>query len=351
MRNKTIIYFFTRLNLLRCLLYVHLFFLFGEKTQAQDLHFSQFFNNPIGSNPANTGFSPDADFRAGIQYRNQFSSIIPVPFKTWSAFGDAQLLAEKLNNGWLGVGVLMMSDVAGSGLLSTNRAYGSIAYHQMLDPNNLLSIGFNAGWVGKQINLTKLTFPDQFNGVFFDQNLPTQAQLANSSFNYLDLHAGLNYAGFPTDEIYFNIGYSIQHFNRPTESFFSDRRNANRLDMRHSLFLHGNFMLSPRLLLLTNAYYTTMANSAQFQINGMLDINLSEHGELQFLIGAAHRLGESVIPMLGLSVKQWNITCSYDATVSGLRNYNQLRGASELSLIKKGIYPTGSNKSIRCPKF
>ncbi len=251
----------------------------------------------------------------------------------------------------MGVGFLMMSDVAGSGLLSTNRAYGSVAYHQMLDQSNLLSIGFNVGWVGKQINLSKLRFPDQFNGVFFDANLPTQAQLANSSFNYLDLHAGLNYAYFPTEDMYLNFGYSVQHFNRPNESFFTEKRVANRLDMRHSLFVHGDFKLSNSILLLTNLYFTTMAKARQMQASVMIDINLAQNGETQLLLGAAHRFAESLIPMVGLTFNNWNITCSYDATVSGLRNYNQLRGATEFSLIKKGIYPTGSNKSIRCPRF
>jgi type IX secretion system PorP/SprF family membrane protein len=336
---------------LKCLISICSLFFCIQIGHTQDLHFTQYFNNPIGSNPANTGFAPDADFRAGVQYRNQFSSIIPVPFKTWSAFADAQLLGERLSTGWMGVGFLMMSDVAGSGLLSTNRAYGSVAYHQMLDQSNLLSIGFNVGWVGKQINLSKLRFPDQFNGVFFDANLPTQAQLANSSFNYLDLHAGLNYAYFPTEDMYLNFGYSVQHFNRPNESFFTEKRVANRLDMRHSLFVHGDFKLSNSILLLTNLYFTTMAKARQMQASVMIDINLAQNGETQLLLGAAHRFAESLIPMVGLTFNNWNITCSYDATVSGLRNYNQLRGATEFSLIKKGIYPTGSNKSIRCPRF
>ncbi|HRP45632.1 MAG TPA: type IX secretion system membrane protein PorP/SprF, partial [Ginsengibacter sp.] len=41
----------------------------------QDLHFSQFFNNPLLTNPANTGFIPDADYRPGASYRNQYSNI------------------------------------------------------------------------------------------------------------------------------------------------------------------------------------------------------------------------------------------------------------------------------------
>jgi hypothetical protein len=35
---------------------------------AQDLHFSQYFNAPLLTNPANTGFEPDADYRVGINY-------------------------------------------------------------------------------------------------------------------------------------------------------------------------------------------------------------------------------------------------------------------------------------------
>jgi hypothetical protein len=37
--------------------------------QAQDLHFSQFFNSPLSTNPANTGFIPDGDYRLGVNFR------------------------------------------------------------------------------------------------------------------------------------------------------------------------------------------------------------------------------------------------------------------------------------------
>ena len=38
----------------------------------QDLHFSQWFNAPLITNPANTGFIPDADYRLGANYRDQW---------------------------------------------------------------------------------------------------------------------------------------------------------------------------------------------------------------------------------------------------------------------------------------
>src|SRR3954452_20925759 len=87
----------------------------GSMLQAQDLHFSQFFNSPLTTNPANTGFIPDADYRLGASYRNQYSSILSSPYKTISIFGDAQLLRNQIENGWLGIGGVILSDVAGSG--------------------------------------------------------------------------------------------------------------------------------------------------------------------------------------------------------------------------------------------
>ena len=99
--------------------------------EAQDLHFSQFFNSPLSTNPANTGFIPDGDYRLGVNFRDQWSSIMSVPYKTMSAFGDVQVMKNQQETGWVGIGGLMMRDVAGSGSLTSTKLYGSVAYHQM----------------------------------------------------------------------------------------------------------------------------------------------------------------------------------------------------------------------------
>src|SRR5687768_10232047 len=81
---------------------------------AQDLHFSQWFNSPLTTNPANTGFIPDADYRIGANYRNQYVNVLSVPYKTISIFGDVQVLRDKMENGWVGLGGVILRDVAGS---------------------------------------------------------------------------------------------------------------------------------------------------------------------------------------------------------------------------------------------
>ncbi len=102
-----------------------LMFLYAD-AGAQDLHFSQFMNSPLTTNPANTGFIPEADYRIGLNYRSQWTSV-PVPFKTASVWGDAQLLRNKIENGWVGVGAVLLNDVAGRGNLRSNKVYGSVA--------------------------------------------------------------------------------------------------------------------------------------------------------------------------------------------------------------------------------
>src|SRR6476661_6459875 len=131
---------------------------------SQDLHFSQYFNSPLTTNPANTGFIPDGDYRLGMNYRNQWSAIMAVPYKTMSAFGDVQLFKDRMDNGWVGLGGVILHDVAGSGNLTSNKIYASVAYHQLLGNSSLLSLGFNAGYANKQINVANLKFPDQFDG-------------------------------------------------------------------------------------------------------------------------------------------------------------------------------------------
>src|SRR5574338_862555 len=108
----------------------------------------------------------------------------------------------------------------------------------MLGASSLLTAGFNVGRANKRIDQSKLTFPDQFDGKFFDRTLPTSVQLLNNSVSYFDMQAGLNYAYFPTEDIYINAGYSIQHINRPKETFFEEGDNS-RISMRHSAFLNA----------------------------------------------------------------------------------------------------------------
>ena len=318
---------------------------------AQDLHFSQFFNSPLSTNPANTGFIPDADYRLGAHYRNQWSNIMSVPYKTISVFADAQLFRDRSENVWLGAGAILLSDEAGSGSLKSTKIYGSLAYHQMLGNSSLLSAGFNLGWANKRIDQTNLKFPDQFDGKFFDNSLPTSVVLVNNNISYFDMQAGMNYAYFPSEDIYINAGYSIHHVNRPKESFFADRSADAIIPMRHIAFANAILKVHPNVIINPNIYFTTQAKAFNLVAGLNANYNLSAIGEAQLIAGVYYRYNDAVIPMVGLEINNIRFTFSYDVTTSSLKNYNNSRGASEFNLIKNGFYPDNVDRQALCPKF
>jgi type IX secretion system PorP/SprF family membrane protein len=320
-------------------------------TKAQDLHFSQFFNSPLSTNPANTGFIPDADYRIGAHFRSQWVSILASPYKTLSVYGDAQLFRDKIQNGWLGIGGLILSDQAGTGGLRSTKIYGSVAYHQMLGLSSLLSAGFNVGWANKRIDQTKLTFPSQFNGIFFDNTIDPGVIFVNNNVSYFDMQVGMNYAYFPNDNTYINAGYSIHHVNRPQETFFSESPDSSRIPMRHIAFINALLKVNDRVIINPNAYFTTQAKSHELMIGMNANYDLGGGGEKQLIAGLYYRPGDAIIPMVGFEISNIRFTFSYDVTSSGLKNFNNSQGAQEFNLMKKGFYPNSGDRQVLCPSF
>lgn len=317
------------------------------RLSAQDLHFSQYFNAPLLVNPANTGFTPDGDYRLGINYRNQWASISDNPYKTMSAYGDVQLFGNRFENGWVGVGGAILRDVAGAGNLTSTKAYGSVAYHQALGLGSLVSVGFNAGYVSKRVDFTKLTFDNQWNGKFFDIAAPSGEGFTTNSLGYFSLGAGVNYAYFPNENTYINVGVSALNLNRPKESFFSASTADQRVLPRFTTFLNGSFKKSDIWILNPNLYVSNVGSAWEI-VGGMnAQRDLSGDGSSQVIIGAYYRVKDAIIPVVGFQQNGYRLTFNYDATTSSLKQYTNTRGAYEISIVKQGLL----NKSagIKCP--
>lgn len=338
--------------MMRSMKYIHLLILLAcaSIAKAQDLHFSQYFNAPLLVNPANTGFNPDYDYRIGGNYRNQWAGLINNPYKTMSLWGDVQLLTNSIESGWLGVGGVILRDVAGSGDLTSTQTYASVAYHQMLGYSGLLSLGFNVGAVNKRVDLNKLTFDNQWNGKFFDNNINPNEPFAYSGTTYLDLQVGMNYAYFPSDRAYLNIGFSVMHLNRPSESFFAPSTvNDQRIARRYTAFVNGNFKVGDLWIVNPNVYVSKMASSTETVLGMNANRNLSgDGGAQQLIVGLYYRAGDSFIPMIGYQLEDVKFTFSYDVTTSSLGAYNGKQGAYELSIIKSGTFGN-KQRGLKCP--
>lgn len=317
---------------------------------AQDLRFSQYFNSPLSTNPANTGFLPSSDYRLGAHYREQWASV-PVPYKTMSIYGDFQFMRNLIPSGWMGLGGLILQDIAGSGSLSSTKAYASLAYHQMIGSSSLLSAGFNLGFATKRINSSALRFGDQWDGKFFSR--PTSEILLNNSIGYFDLQAGLNYSFFPTDNLYFHGGFSMHHLNKPRESFFQQNSGVdNRIPVRSIGFLDAMIKVNNMIIVSPGIYYTKQGTANEFVGGLHMNYNITGDGKQQFIAGIYTRPGDALIPMLGYQWRSFKFTFSYDATTSSLKNFNGGRGATEMYMQYDGMYTLMyANKQSFCPAF
>lgn len=342
-----------KFKLCRHLLLTSCYLLLATSSICQDLHFSQYTNAPLLINPANTGFSPDYDYRIGINHRTQWAAT-NVPYKTMSAWGDAQLFKKKLETSWVGIGAALLNDVAGTGNLTSIKSFLNIAYHQQLNDNNLLSFGLSGGLVQKRIDYTKLTFDEQWNGRFFDIDLPSNEPFVTNNASYFDLNAGINYSWFANDNFYLNFGASIIHLNTPSETFFNPLTVDARLSRRYNLFINSSIKMSDVLILNPHIYYSKMSTSEETVIGFNGQYNLSGYGgNSQLLFGAFYRNKDAIAPAIGYQVNNVQLMFNYDATISTLTTYNAFRSAYEFSLVWNGIYGglEGNERAMKCPKF
>ena len=315
---------------------------------AQDLHFSQYFNSPLLVNPANTGFNPDYDYRLGVNYRTE-STNVGNPYKTMSVWGDTKLFANRFENGWIGVGAALFRDQAGGGSLTNTSGFASVAYHQLLGYNSLLSGGFGLSFSSKRIDISKLSFDNQWNGKFFDASIPSNEPFAYSQTSYFDLQMGLNYAYFASENLYFNAGVSVMHINMPRESFFDPTVSDSRIQRRYTAFINSNIKVQNLWIVNPNLYVSKMGNAWETVIGFNANRDLSGDGLQQLIVGLYYRNKDAVIPMIGYQVNDMRITVNYDATVSSLGSMNGTRGAYELSIVKSGVFPSSAGRGVKCP--
>lgn len=323
--------------------------------KSQDLHFSQYNNSPLLVNPANTGFSNFYDYRVGINNRTQWAAT-NVPYKTFSVWGDVQLFRKKSESGWLGLGGILLNDVAGTGSLTSTKIFGNIAYHTMIDDNNLLSFGISGGVVQKMIDYTKLTFDNQWNNKFFDIDAPSGEPFVTNNANYIDLNAGINYSWYANDNFYFNLGVSAMHLNNPAETFFNPSTVNAKLSTRYNGFINATIKLNDVAIISPMVYYSSISTSNELVLGFNGQYNLSgDGGNTQLLYGAYYRNKDAVAPALGFQLNNIQLMFNYDATTSNLTNYAAFRSAYELSVTWNGIYNSmdKNERAMKCnaPRF
>ena len=319
---------------------------------AQDPNFSQFFASPLTLNPALTG-KFDGVYRVAGNFRDQWPTIYNA-FVTKTASIDFGILKNRLTDiDQLGVGILAMTDRAGDGVLVTNGAGLSLAYHKGLDENcyHQIGAGFQGTYTNKRLDITKVVFEDELTPLGFVPGT-TGEIFTNKQINvsYVDINAGVLYSGTTNGYNNFYIGASMYHINRPKESF---QGGQYLLAARTTLQAGGKIPIGSYNFLHVSAIHSIQAKAHNTVAGGAFSYNVNQNEEnpVNVFIGGWYRFNDAAIPYIGLEFSGIHIGATYDANTSSLKPASNTRGGMEISLIyiKKPIDPNA--RKLNCPRF
>lgn len=315
----------------------------GGWASAQDIHFSQYWTQPMSQNPALVGVN--FDFAVNLAYKDQWRQI-GSPYKTFGASVESKLNKRAIDRGFFAAGVNFFSDKAGDSQMGTSQGNIALAYHLNIAPHHYLGLGLMGGFAQRSIDYTHLTWGNQYDGTNYNSNLGSGENFGADAFTHADFAAGLVWSWNNTDGLInvtdnntkkMNLGFSVYHLSRPKYSFLG---TDQRLYMRYVLSGSGVFPIAdsryawmPGFM----AYYQGKAKElllgTLFRVKLQQDSKYTGYKNGAALsFGAWLRLRDAITPTLLFEFHQFAIGVSYDINVSGLKPATNTRGGLEVSL-------------------
>lgn len=298
--------------------------LFSTVLFAQDIHFTQWYNNPLFNNPASTA-DFDGDYRISAHQREQWASV-SIPFSTTSIGFDMPLKS------W-GLGAQFLRDQSGSSRLSLTQFNLSLA--RSLEDWRL---GVQLGFAQRRIDYSDLIFIDG------------GEQIISENKNYLDMGMGLSRV-WRLAQGDLTTSYATFHMNRANRSFLS---SEDKLAMRHQFSTAFNYNLNEQWMLTPSLNIMSQQEQRQWIFGSQISFDISEYyyQSIRLEAGGYYRFDDALSVLVGIQFEQSHLAFTYDWNVSDLVPASNALGAWELSfshIIKSKILSKPPNKI--CPAF
>jgi type IX secretion system PorP/SprF family membrane protein len=318
--------------------YIWILMLGIGKAWAQDPQFSQYYANPIYTNPAFAGGSYVG--RISLNYRSQWPNIAGT-FRTFSASYD-----EHFDGIGGGFGVIATNDEAGVGTLRSTSLSFVYAYQIILSKTLTIRAGIQGGLTQKTIDFSKLQFLDQ---IMVQQGIvrATGETPSNGPVFYPNFAAG---AVIYSTKFY--GGLAIHNLNQPKQGFY--KSEDSKIEMRYTA--HGGLVIPVRKNRDPKKTTNLYPNLLYMQQGTTSQINLGVYyNQGPVVFGGYFRQTrenpDAFIFLLGIRTQKVKIGFSYDAVMSNVRF--GAKQSYEVSLgfeLKKKI-PKKAVRNIRCPEF
>ncbi len=324
---------------------VLLFSLITLASEAQDIHFSQFYAAPLYMNPAKTGFF-NGNYRMTAIYRNQWKSVT-VPYQTISGSLDFSIPTGFNKKDMIGIGMMAFSDRAGDSHFTTNMFEGSVAYNKSLDRwgRSYLGFGMQAGYVNSFLDFSNLSFDENFEGGNTTENF------AYNTSGYLDVNSGIEYNYMPTKATNVNFGFNVSHINKPIQTFMND--NSSAIPRKYVGSFGATLPITSMASIYPKIAYSIQGPHQELVLGafGKVAMDKKKGQEKSVYFGALNRWKDAVIFIARMDIDQISFTCSYDLNYSKLAKVSNAQGGPEIAIQYIGSIPSWKKNKINCPHF
>ncbi len=313
---------------------------------AQDIHFSQFNENPALINPALTGAS--SPIRASIASKDQWKSVT-TPYKTIGASFEARLAPdnwkELKRRSMITTGLSFYKDKVGDGNLGQQHVNLSLASFVALNKKNFISVGIQGSMVQRMIDNSGLLFPNQYNGSVYSANQASNENFVNLKFTYFDLGAGAqwtyarerrnmeSYKQFTS-----HFGFAAYHLLQPKQEYLGTLSKLYVKYVSHGDLIasieNTNMAISPSYLV------QLQGPSKEIIVGAMLRHYIKIKSKYTGIIlrdcvgyGLYYRNNDAILfSALFERQEKWAIIMSYDLNISSLAPTSSFRGGFEITL-------------------
>ncbi len=299
--------------------------IFVNIAKSQDVRYSQPFTNPLTLNPALMNINND--LKVILNHRSQWSTIDNG--YTTSSFTGLYPVFLNGNDEKLDVGLNAIMDKAGA--FNNINISLAVGYGLKVSKSSFLSLALSGGYIQKTLDVTGLTFDDQYVLGSYSASNQTGETVLNEKIGYPDVNFGLLWSIRPDDsKLNAYIGFSGFHVTEPKETFTGE----DGLLLRKFSFQSGLKILGENKLDFTPNIIVTKQSGAEEVAAGLyMDYHLSDVTKLT--AGGWYRKNDAFACVIKIEVMNFVLGYSYDIPNSELGRSVSGLNVHEISLIFK----------------
>lgn len=334
-------------------IFYSLFALFSvAQLSAQDIHLSQFFASDHLLNPAKIG-DFDGEYRFTANYRNQWRQINGNPLNTYIVSFDKAFhyYSHEIDGG------IMVARDEFTGLnVTTTKVLLSGAYGYTTENGHNFRVGIQPGLVFRNSNISGQTFPSQWDydqGEFI-KDKPNGEKSLNESLTQFDVDMGVQWSK-KLAKMTPKVGFAINHLNMPKDTYFNQFKE--RLRMRKVVHAELDYKATEKITLQPRLLWQWTAKANDLVLGTNVKYKLPNKTITDIWAGVFYRHGvvriaDAAIPVIGFTIKKFDLGFSYDVNISTLSTDVQARrGTFEVSLIYTGASLKPKIKTVPCDRY